>query len=228
MSSNSNYTYSFFRVSKSDGVSTSAQNLRDLRLQALKVSPGSFASTYDVESAFTDADWINRITVPDQEVFICAAAPLKHDYTHPRESKWIAQVTLRGPMSEADFTLPMESGFPPPNCDEEEERWQMLSLFTLPDHRGLGLGAKLCQSALNYLRSYQSLPYQIQVRLMVKPENYVTVKLYQRLGFTLAGRVTLVEALIANGDEHLLPKDQSSAKWSHRSGLIMVSRISRS
>lgn len=227
MSSNPNYTYSFFRVSKSDGVSTSAQRLRDLRLKALQISPGSFSSTYEVELAFTDADWIDRISFPGRELFICAATPLKHDDTHPGESEWIAQVTLRGPMSKADFTLPVESGFPPPNPDEEE-RWQMLSLFTLPDRRGLGLGAKLCQSALDYLRSYRPLPYGIQVRLMIKPENHVTVKLYQRLGFTLAGRVTLVEALVANGDEHLLPEDRSSAKWSQRSGLIMVTRLSRS
>ncbi|KAJ5794115.1 hypothetical protein N7457_000714 [Penicillium paradoxum] len=225
MSSDSKYTYSFHRVSKTDGIGASAQKCRDLRLKALKASPGSFASTYEAESILTDADWIDRITHPDFELFICAAT-LKNDDSQ-QESEWVGQVTLRGPISRAEFELPRESGLLPPKSDEEEERWQMLSLFTLSDHRGLGLGAKLCQSALDYLRSYRSSPDEIQVRLMVRPTNQIAVKLYERLGFELTGRATLAEALIASGDEHLLPKDRSLAQWTDRTGFLMVSRISR-
>lgn len=223
----SNYTYSFFRVSKTDGIDISAQKYRDLRLNALKTSPDSFSSTYDIESAFTDADWIDRLTLPDRELFICAATPLNLNPSSPDSIQWIGQVTLRGPSSRADFELPAEAGQPPQKADEEEERWQMLSLFTLPEHRGHGLGGKLCQEALNHLRSYRALPRGIQVRLMVKAGNRVTVELYRRLGFTHAGTATLVEALVANGDADLLPKDLGSAKYSDRKGLIMISRISR-
>jgi ribosomal protein S18 acetylase RimI-like enzyme len=219
----STYTYSFFRISKTDNIEASSQEYRDLRLNALKASPGSFASTYETESLFTDANWKNLITVPDRDVFICVATPV-HDQS---QTKWIGQVTLRGPISKADFILPEESGQPVQKPNDEEECWQMLSLFTLPDHRGHGLGAKLCQNALDYLRSYRASPQGIQVRLMVKPENHVTVNLYKRLGFDLVGRATLVEALIANGDEHLLPDDRSSAKWSERTGLIMILRMGR-
>ncbi|KAJ5198914.1 Acyl-CoA N-acyltransferase [Penicillium cf. griseofulvum] len=223
----SNYTYSFFRVSKTDGVGASAQRYRDLRLKALKTSPNSFSSTYDIESAFTDGDWIDRLTLPDRELFICAATPLSHDSSSD-EIQWIGQVTLRGPSSRADFELPVEAGQPSQKSDEEEERWQMLSLFTLAEYRGHGLGSKLCQEAINYLRSYRSFPRQVQVRLIVKAGNHVTVELYRRLGFIHAGKATLVEALIANGDEHLVPKDLASEKYSERKGLIMISRISRS
>ncbi|CAI7645255.1 unnamed protein product [Penicillium discolor] len=201
----STYTYSFFRVSKTDGIDVSAQKYRDLRLKALKTSPDSFSSTYDIEAAFADADWIERLTLPDRELFICAATPLNLKPSSPDSTQWIGQ-----------------------KSDEEEERWQMLSLFTLPEHRGHGLGGKLCQEAINHLGSYRSIPRQVQVRLIVKAGNDVTVELYRRLGFTHAGRATLVEALIANGDENLLPKDLSSAKYTQRKGLIMISRISRS
>ncbi|KAJ5958394.1 Acyl-CoA N-acyltransferase [Penicillium vulpinum] len=224
----SNYTYSFFRVSKTDEVEASAQKYRDLRLKALKTSPDSFSSTYDIESAFTNSEWIDRLTFPDRELFICAAKPLSHNPSSPNDIEWIGQVTLRGPSSRADFELPVEAGQPPQKFDEEEERWQMLSLFTLSEYRGHGLGSKLCQEALNYLRSYRSFPGQVQVRLIVKAGNDVTVELYRRLGFIHAGRATLVEALIANGDEHLVPKDRASAKYSDRKGLIMISRMSRS
>ncbi|KAJ5825663.1 Acyl-CoA N-acyltransferase [Penicillium riverlandense] len=224
----SSYTYSFFPVSRTDGISASAQKYRELRLKALKTSPGSFSSTYDIEAAFTDAERVDRLTVPDREVFICAATPWGRDPLCPSGIQWVSQVTLRGPSSSADFELPPEAGQPPQRSDKEEERWQMLSLFTLPEHRGRGLGSKLCQASLDHLRSYRSSPREIQVRLIVKAGNDVTVELYRRLGFIHAGRATLVEALIANGDEHLIPKERNSAKYSERQGLIMISRISRS
>ncbi|KGO63843.1 Acyl-CoA N-acyltransferase [Penicillium italicum] len=224
----SNYTYSFFQVSKTDGIAISAQKYRDLRLKALKTSPASFSSTYDIEAAFADTDWIDRLTQPDRILFICAATPLSLDASSPESTQWIGQVTLRGPSSGADFELPVEAGQPPQISDEEEERWQMLGLFTLPEHRGHGLGGKLCQEAINHIRSYRSFPRQVQLRLIVKAGNHITVELYRRLGFTHAGQATLVEALIANGDQDLIPKDLASEKYSERKGLIMICRILRS
>ncbi|KAJ5995177.1 hypothetical protein N7481_002154 [Penicillium waksmanii] len=214
------HEYSFFKVSKTENVSEAAQKYRDLRLRALKTSPSSFSSTYETEAAFSESDWIDRLTVPDREVFICAATPVVRNTTAP-PVEWIGQVTLRGPMSMADFALPTESGQTELKSDAEEERWQMLSLFTLPEHRGNGLGGKLCQVAVDCLRTWQSSPNQIHIRLMVKPENHVTVNLYKRLGFATIGKCTLAEALRANGDGHLLPKELASAKYSQRSGLIM-------
>lgn len=227
MESKTKFSYSYFHISKRDGVAISAQNHRTLRLKALETSPASFSSTHEIESKFTDIDWQNLITAPDRVIFVCAATPLNPDDSQAGEPEWIGQVTLRGPLSEEAFTLPEESGQPPQRPDEEEERWQMLSLFTLPEHRGLGLGAKLCQSAMNYLQSYRSSPQSVQVRLIIKAGNHVTIKFYERLGFVSAGMATLVEALIANGDEGLLPDDVSSAKWSDRFGLIMNTRLSR-
>lgn len=218
-------TYSYFRVSKSEAVHDSARKYQNLRLRALQASPGSFASTYEIESAFSEADWVERLTAPGREVFICAATPQRNNADQSNTVEWIGQLTLRGPASLQDFTLPAESGQPTQMPDEE--RWQMLSLFTLPEHRGHGLGANLCREALDYLQNYQKLPQTVQVRLMVKPENKITVNLYQRLGFVKAGRCTLAEALIANGDEHILPSDLSSTKWSARSGLIMIFKMIR-
>ncbi|KAJ5740641.1 hypothetical protein N7493_000513 [Penicillium malachiteum] len=223
-----NYTYSYFRVSKSEEIHQSAHKYRDLRLQALQVSPESFASTYETESAFTENDWINRLTDPGYEVFICAATCHRSSSSEPNTIEWVGQVTLRGPASSQDFTLPAASCQPPQKPDSEEERWQMLSLFTLPEHRGNGLGANLCQEALDYLRKYRVSPPSIHVRLMARPENQVAVKLYQRLGFIAAGNCCLSEALVANGDGHLLPKDLSATKWSTRAGLIMSLWIDRS
>lgn len=222
------FTFSYFRISKTEGVALSAQKYRSLRLNALKASPGSFSSTYEIEAAFTETDWTTLLTAPGREVFICAATP--QDAAQPclkNDLEWVGQVTIRGPLSTADFTLPSDSGQPAPKPDLEEERWQMLSLFMLSEHRGQGLGKKLCLEAIRYVEFYRPLPPVVQVRLMVKPGNHAAVKLYQGLDFVLAGRCTLKEAFIANGDAHLLPMDTSTPKFSVRLGFIMMYCISR-
>ncbi|PWY64787.1 hypothetical protein BO94DRAFT_629336 [Aspergillus sclerotioniger CBS 115572] len=218
--SSSQSTYTFFRIPKTDSIHTSAQKYRSLRLQALTLSPRSFSSTYEIESAFTETDWIDRLTVPDREVFICAATTTTSSIT---TNEWIGQVTLRGPSSATAFELPPEAGQPAQRSDDKEERWQMLSLFTLPEHRGQGLGGKLCQAALDWLSSRDGVAPRIQVRLIVKAGNDVTIALYRRLGFVHTGRATLVEALIANGDEHLVPveSEETVAMFRERRGLVM-------
>ncbi|RAH67345.1 GNAT family N-acetyltransferase [Aspergillus aculeatinus CBS 121060] len=225
------YVYTFFRISKEAAtIRASALQYRALRLEALQVSPGSFSSTHAIESAFTEDDWIARLTVPDREVFICAATPTSTATRPNAETQWIAQVTLRGPTPADQFALPAAANPPAPRPDSEEERWQMLSLFTLPAHRGRGLGAQLCQAALQWLREYRAEPATVQVRLIVKAGNDVTVNLYRRLGFEDAGRATLVEALVANGDEELVEvvrKTHGAVVDEQRQGLVMVMRLRR-
>jgi hypothetical protein len=62
---------------------------------------------------------------------------------------------------------------------------------------------------------------------MVKPENRIMVNFYRGLGFVKAGKSILAEALIANGDASLLPKDPRREKYNTRAPLIMISDMSR-
>ncbi|KAH6999376.1 hypothetical protein EDB80DRAFT_724622 [Ilyonectria destructans] len=81
----------------------------------------------------------------------------------------------------------------------------MLSLYTLPEHRGKRLGKKLCEEAFRHLTSEQrGQASEILVRVMIKPENEVTIVLYVSPGFEDSGACTLEEALKANGDAELL------------------------
>ncbi|KAF9889187.1 hypothetical protein FE257_007676 [Aspergillus nanangensis] len=220
------YNYTFFRIPKDDTIPTSAQNYKQLRLHALSIAPTSFSSTHQIESTLPDTEWTHRLAAPNIETFICAATPSNPD---EEATIWIGQLTLRGPLRHEEFILPDESGQPNPSARSNipRELWQMLSLFTLPEHRGQGLGKRLCREALDYLFSDRrgkkggGSP-EVWVRLMVKPENHATVRLYRGLGFENVGVCTLAEALVANGDEHLLPKDTSGEKYTTRSGLIML------
>lgn len=214
----SDFSYTFFRVSQTDQVKTPAAQYRKLRLNALKTSPESFSSTYAIESSFGDEVWEQRLCEKGKETFICAASQVTSG-----DTEWVAQVTLRGPLNRSEYDLPTESG--QPSADSEAELWQMLSLFNLPEHRGRGLGKRLCQEALLYLEKERHAS-SLVVRLMVKPQNTATVRLYQSLGFEDVGRCTLAEALVANGDAKLLPDDYSTrSEYTTRGGLIMTRRI---
>lgn len=229
--STQNCEYLFFRIAKDNAIALSATKYKQLRLQALSAAPTSFSSTYEIESALTDTEWVKRLSEHGRETFICAAVPTQNNLSNsriPEQSTWVGQLTLLGPQSPKDFILPEESGQKKPTEGKDQELWQMLSLFTLPDHRGRGLGKCLCQEALEYLASYKDSPSEVWVRLMVKPGNHATVSLYRGLGFAEAGKCTLAEALIANGDKDLLPEDISGEKYTSRSGLIMMLEIQRS
>lgn len=212
--------FSIFRISKTEHVATSARKYRDLRLGSLAASPASFASTHEIESAFTDEEWIRSLTSPGRETFICAATPPSGP------TKWIGQVTLLGPLSPGPLSEShtSESMHPEPNDDE---RWQILSLFTFPGYRGQGFGVKLCQEVIRFIKGYRPQPKTSQLDLIVKANNISAIRLYERLGSQHLRRCTLVEALIANGDSHLLPSDRSSPKYTELTGLVMRTSILR-
>ena len=138
--------YTFFPIPKAGLTPVLVQQYRSLRLKALETSPASFSSTYETEAAFTDEDWTSRLLQGAKETFICAAGS-------PASGEWVGQLTLLGPLSREAYVLPEASGQPAPGPDEAEERWQLLSLFSLPEHRGRGLGRGLVKEALRWLRA---------------------------------------------------------------------------
>lgn len=218
-----NTDFNFFRISKTKDVATSARKYRDLRLQALQASPASFSSMYETEVAFTDDEWMGTLTSPGRETFICAAITRQDQNVQQFSgdpAKWVGQVTLRAPSSPECSEKNMDPG-------NDNERWQMLSLFTCPEYRGQGLGKRLCQEVVDFIRGYRDQPKVAELSLIVKAHNTAAVRLYERLGFLHVRRCTLVEALIANGESHLLPADRSAPKYTDLSGLLMKFSVLR-
>ncbi|KAM0230013.1 hypothetical protein ACHAPO_009565 [Fusarium lateritium] len=214
--------YSFIRIDRcAADLSSMAAKYKTLRLEALRQSPTTFSSTMEIESQFDDEIWISRLREPNKETFICV-------FEEGQSSEWVAQVTLRGPLSSKEFMLPPESGQSSLARDELEEKWQMLSLYSLPSHRGKGLAAKLCQQAFHFLESQQGTRvHHVLVRIMAKPENTAAIRLYERLGFKHTGHCTLEEALKSNGDGHLIPKGKLENKYTTRTGIIMATQLHR-
>ncbi|KAJ5776559.1 uncharacterized protein N7511_001570 [Penicillium nucicola] len=223
MASKEIHTYSYFRASKTEDLLAAAHQYKKLRLEALQLSPSSFASNYEVESQFTDDYWVSRLTQDGAVTFICTASRIaENDISNDIEPKWVAQVTFLGPQAEQDFTIPIDTrNFPViTSTSEKQERWQMLGLFTHPSHRGKGIAKTLTRNALDYLTTRQDRTRDIIVRLMVKPGMHATIKMYQQLGFVEVGYCSLANALIGNGDRQNLPEgyenlDKYTACTSH-------------
>ena len=214
--------YQCFRINP-DGpdLPSQAAKYRALRLKALKESPQSFSSSYEIESQFPDEIWISRIQETGKTTFVCSA-------TSGDSSEWVGQVSLRGPLSVEEFRLPQESGQNPPESDDQVQRWQMLSLYTLPSHRGKGLAKALCQTAFDFAVSHaKPTAVNTTIRIMVKPDNKATLSMYKSLGFKETGSCTLEEALRANGDANLLPEGSLNEEYTTRTGVIMELHLSQ-
>ena len=179
------------------------------------VPRGSFSDPYEIESRSGDGYWQSRLQLSGvtdrtnaftsgRETFICASK-VSASPAGDEVCEWVGQLTLLGPVPAQRYLLPESAQQPPVVPDQEEERWQMVSLFTLPTHRGKGVAKSLCSEVFRWLREHKPTygkprPKQIRVRTMVKPENTAMVKLYEGLGFTHAGKCILAEALKANGN----------------------------
>lgn len=225
MSEDESFTY--FVIPKGDDIKAMAPKYRTLRLRALKASPASFGSTYELEAVLADAQWVARLAERRKETIICARFANKGPVADPSEGEWIGSLTIRGPLSKGDFILPEASGQALPRDDNVEERWQMLALFVLPEYRRRGLAKGLCKAAMAYLRHYNTKPPTVLLRLMVRPDNSTAMGLYTGLGFRESGTCTLLEALVANGDTNLLPRDVTGETYTKRGGVIMTYRIVR-
>ena len=217
--------YRFIHVERTASradLTTSASNYKTLRLTALQESPHAFSSTWEIESQFPDDVWMSRLSQPGQDIFACVFEGGEG------AAEWVAQVTVRGPVPASDFQLPTESGQAIPSPDDEEDKWQMLSLYTAPGHRGRGLGAQLCRTVFEHLARRRDASPRITVRIMVKPDNVATLGLYSGLGFVETGRCTLEEALRANGDGEMVPEGPLGPKYTTRTGIVMAMRMERS
>lgn len=208
---NLNMAYTVLRIDRSDTDFPSLVNkYKALRLSALQQTPRAFSSTYEAESKLPDHEWVSRLRNPSKDTFVVVDC----------DGEWVAQVTVYGPISAEAYTLPPEAGQPPVAPDEDEEKWQMLSLYVLPSHRGKGVAKLLCQEAIDHLRSLQHAAPRIRVRTMIAPDNQAACALFGSLGFSDAGLCTLVEGLRGNGEA--VPEGVLSAEHTTRAGIIMA------
>jgi ribosomal protein S18 acetylase RimI-like enzyme len=211
-----------------------ATKYRATKLAALTTSPTSFAVTLADESLHPPSTWQARLT-PPSIILVCVATTPTEDALSEEdlllEREWIGFATIRGPLSwENLFFLP-ESGQPVPADVDAETMWHLCNVYTSPAHRRRGISTRLISAATEIARAHTkelqgAKQMRARIRLFCSPKNEVVVSLYAGLGFVEAGRITLEEAFVANGDEGVLPRDRESTemlreRWKGRGGLAM-------
>ncbi|KUJ22441.1 uncharacterized protein LY89DRAFT_680588 [Mollisia scopiformis] len=223
----SSYTYKIHHLPTSDATLLPflAGKFASLRLSALTVSATAFSSTFEIESAFTSSQWINRLKRPLVHTFVAVAygAGTPPEQQTIDAGDWIGSATLLGPFPKEMYEL-KESGGPVIGNDEVETRWQMTAVYNSPAHRGKGIAKMLISGASEYAALQSGQGRSTRIRIMIHPNNVVVKKLYYDLGFVDAGSTTLAEAYFSNGDTDLLPPDGGASdpgKYHLRAGLIM-------
>lgn len=162
---NSLPTYKVIRVPRaSPRLAELVAKSRTARLHALETDPTAFLSQHATESALPLSVWKKRLCDPEITVLACIAiyptkpaltsssnntTSLLDDQTAPDDitllltSEWVGFAAVRGPMTYDDYYVTPDMGLPVPDYPDEEMRWHVFDLYTLPQHRGRGLARKL-------------------------------------------------------------------------------------
>jgi len=130
---------------------------KDVRLRALQEAPYAFGSTYAREVQFDDAEWARRV------------------------ERW-SGVLGAGFVAMDGATA---CGIAGSLLDESNPtRAQLVSMWTAPTHRQLGVGRLLVDTVLDLARTRDVHT----LLLMVTSNNAAAIRFYERLGFTKTGR----------------------------------------
>lgn len=237
-------TYKIIQVPKSSPqLAEIVTKARATRLHTLETDPTSWLSNHATESALPISVWERRLTSPKITIFVCIATSSNDDGRNPEtnllQSEWAGFAALRGPMKYEDYYVTPDMGLPIPVRPEEEARWHMYDLYTLPEHRGQGVAKKLIEeciaTAVRYTEggehalipsAYIPEVKRARIRLFVSPKNAWVISMYEKMGFVKAGKVTLTEGFMANTMDESIPANTRETKelvdlWHTRFGLAM-------
>ena len=131
--------------------------LKDVRLRALQEAPYAFGSTYAREVQFDHAEWARRVERWNGE-------------------RGVGFLAMDGATA---------CGIAGSLLDENNPtRAQLVSMWTAPTHRQLGIGRLLVNAVLDWARTRNVHA----LLLMVTSNNDPAIRFYERLGFTKTGR----------------------------------------
>jgi ribosomal protein S18 acetylase RimI-like enzyme len=161
---------------------------KELRLQALRLSPDSFSSTYDREVAFSDYEWEVRLQNPLAFTFIAVELPNDQspngDDCVLTESEWDGFGVLFGPVGEDG-----SSSSDNVTTGQECPTFGIFGLYVLPDVRKVGVGKKLTEAIIEHgkLLAKEKGAGDVVFKISAAPTNVAALRLYENLGFRAGG-----------------------------------------
>ena len=134
---------------------------KQLRLEALLAEPSAFASSYEDELAFGDEVWLSRLTAAfERDGNLTFFAEVEGGLVGMAGAGWSSKAKLRHVA-------------------------EVYGVYVSADMRGCGFGSMLMRRLLEELRSLGQIE---KARLDVNAESAAAIRLYEKLGFTIAGR----------------------------------------
>lgn len=154
-----------------------ASKFASLRLLALKSDPSAFGSTFERESAFTQGQWMARLSVPERATMVLPNSPSP-------DAEWVGTIAVLVPSDITfDSLQPLrEAGVADGNVNNI---YVLVGMWVRPDHRRKGLGKKLVQSAIEYVRDHAEArgAGRALLALQVSATNMSARSLYIGMGF---------------------------------------------
>lgn len=130
---------------------------KETRLRALRDAPHAFGSTFASEARLSDADWLART------------------------DRWNGRRGIGFLAMDGSVACGIAGSFIE---EENAARAQLISMWTAPTHRMLGVGRLLVDEIVEWAR----LRGAEVLRLMVTSNNEAAMLFYERLGFRRTGR----------------------------------------
>lgn len=197
------YTYKTYRLDPhSPNINFLAGKYASLSQRALTVDPGSFGVAYSTESAFSPSDYLARVSRPNVHLFVCVAhsSTLPEDQHTIEYGHWVGMITQIGPTPKEAFWMKLYGGAEPLD-DALETKWHQTSTWIDPAHRGRGVAKQTIEAAVAYAaESMTGTVTQARIRAITGPDNMLSKALYGGRGFPVAGKCTILEAMVANGN----------------------------
>jgi ribosomal protein S18 acetylase RimI-like enzyme len=145
-----------------------------LRLHFLQVDPSLFGSTYEREIAFTEDQWRQRLDGHNKVTFIVNP--------HSDDESWIATMSIVAPSETIyDYLAPVRNT----DVGKDSDIYAMFGIWVRPEHRRRGLGRRLIEEGLEWIRKDNVKNGKVPkvLVLQLNEKNVAGWALYGRMGF---------------------------------------------
>lgn len=194
---------------------------RNFRLLALHTAPDAFAATYEQEVEFSEERWLKRLQNKDAIQFLATRSD--QDQEPHKRIEWIGMVVLvrkDTARAQTDYNLSQKIGTQEDRQGHEAPNsfaflvFQVNGLFVDPAYHGIGLGKRLIQRCLDFVRveAKDKGLSAVKVETLVDSWNSRAIGLYERQGFVRSGNG---EYIVGNSKRQAINMEQTISDIVH-------------